>query len=134
MGQLLDLGRLVVLQHQRLDRQHVLVTLQGVTDDRPVEMVGHGHHDHVARSHRVDPLFVDLGIHLVVRRVQRGKRRERLSGKGLGERRLLGQIAKRRRIERADFDRAQLATTLQVIDRRQQLVVRDHPAADDDNV
>ncbi len=95
LSQLLDLDRLGVREHQRLDRQHVLVVLQGHADDRVVQMVRHGHHHEVARRQLGDHLLEQVRMHLLGRRVERRERLEPLPGKRLGEPGILGQDPQR---------------------------------------
>ena len=132
-GDPFDLDRLGVFQHQRLDRQHVLVAGQGLADDAVMEMVGHGHHHEVPRRERGQHLLEQLGEHPLRRLVQAGIGLERLAGKGLGKTRRFGQGPQRRRVQGADANAADAAHPLQVIDRGQDLVVGDHAAADDRN-
>jgi len=131
MRQLFQLDRLRVFQYQRLDRQHVLIAVQGLADHGKMEMVGHGHDDQAARRERGNRFLVEVGKHPFRRFGQGGHGFERPTGKRKMKHLLVGQVLQGRRIERANRNRPDLAEPLQVIERRQQLVVGNHAPADD---
>ena len=117
-GDPLDLDRLGVFQHQRLDRQDVLVAGQCLADDAVMEMVRHGHHHEIPRRQRGQHLLEQVGEHLLRRLVQAGIGFESLAGKGLGETGRFGQGPQRRRVQGADANAADAAHPLQVINAR----------------
>jgi hypothetical protein len=59
--------------------------MQGVCDHFEVEMIGQGDHDHVARGHRRDDLFVQLGKLFLWGLLQRWMRSEILFRKSFRE-------------------------------------------------
>jgi hypothetical protein len=89
--------------------------MQGLSDHFEVKMIRHGNHNHVARSHRCDHLFVQLGK-LLLRRLQQGwMRREILSRKGFPELPIVHQGLQGRTVQGADVDLADDAGPLQVV-------------------
>jgi len=108
----------------------VLIGLEGGHDRVEMELVRHRHDHHVARWH--------LGQHfaeqLRVRRVQiAGQIRigpEGLPGEGALEHWSFGQIFQEAAFKSANGDFANYALALHVIKRGQDLIVGDHPAAD----
>ena len=98
-----------------------------------MEMVRHGHHHEIPRRERGQHLLEQLGEHLLRRLVQAGIGFESLAGKGLGETGRFGQGPQRRRVQGANANAADAAHPLQVINGGQDLVVRNHAAADDRN-
>ncbi len=133
-GQLLDFHVLRVVEHQRLDAQHVLVVAQGRHDHVVVERVGHRDDDSLPGPGRGEPLFEKGGEHAVGRGVRGRVGLEVLSR----ERRLqLGVLLERLQrgaVQGTHGDAAHRADALQVIDGREDQVVGDHPAADDQDI
>ena len=133
-GRAFDPGGLGVGEHERLDREHVLVGLKARHDDREVQLIRERHERDLARRHLGEHVFIqrwesrlriDLG--------EVGVRRERLTREGLEQRGIVGQRFERDPAPPADVDFADRAFPLQLVKRRQNLDLRDHTAADQED-
>jgi len=127
----LDRQRVAGLEDQRLNAQDILIGGQRGHDRFEMQVVGQGHHDEIARRHVGDHLTEQRRMRRVGFRVQRRKWDEGLAGEGAGEAFGLRQFAQRPRIQGADGDLPDRALALQVIERRKDLIVGDHAAAND---
>ena len=70
----LDLDCLLVFQHKRLHARHMLVVAKRLHHHLVVKLVGHGHHDHLARLHPGQDIFIEIGMLRLSRLTESGMR------------------------------------------------------------
>ena len=93
-------------------------------------MIGERHHYQVARRQGGDRLAVQIVMRGIGIGVETGPSFEPTRGKGAPQHRGVGERAHRPAMLRADSDRTDASQSLQLIQRRQNLVVGDHSSAD----
>ena len=125
-----DLQRLIVPQHERLDAANVLLVPDCLLEDHVVQLIGHGHDHDVALAHPGNHFAEQVGVFLRRIRFQRRMGLEGLAGKSLPQARIFGKRPQGTAVEGADVDFADQAEPLQLVERRQDLHLRDHSAAD----
>ncbi len=117
VGHPLDLQRLVVAQHQRLDAAYVLLLPQGLAEDHTVQLVGHGHDGDVALAHAGEHFAEQIGELLRGIGIQRWIGVKGLAREGLPQPGVFGQRPQGAAVQRADVDFADQAESLQLVER-----------------
>src|SRR5579871_182818 len=130
VGFALGFERLLVLQNEWLNGQDVLIVAQRRHDDAVVQLVGNGGDHDLARRHGLDDFARDIGLGSSgiagIGQAAEGAFRERFHDAfRLGER-FDGAAA-----GVAHRNLPDAAEPLQLIERRQKLIVHDHTGADD---
>ena len=127
------LGMLELL-HQRLHAENVLVAPERFHDNLVMHLVRHGHNRHLPRRHFRQHPLVQVGVVPVRRPGQVRVCRERLVGKGLLQIRVVAKDFERSHVQGADPDLSNRADPLEMIDRGQEQIVRNHAPADNDDI
>jgi hypothetical protein len=112
----------------------VLIAGKGGLYNRIMKLVRHSHDDDVAFGHLLDDFSEQIGKVLLRVGVHGWIRREAVAGKSTLERLVLRQHLERDAIQRTDANLADEAKALRLIDRRQNLHLGYHPAADNANL
>ena len=118
--------------HQRFDAVDVLIALQRVGYDAEVQVVGHRHEHHLMRRQRIQRAPVGVRVADACGRV--GPSGKAVAGKRFGQLRIGGERPDPRGAGGRHRDGADLSAPLQVVERRQDHVAREHAGAHHDGV
>ncbi|MPN42253.1 hypothetical protein SDC9_189809 [bioreactor metagenome] len=125
-----DFKRLLVLEHQRLDAENMLVVLQHALEHPVMELVGQRDDDHLVGLLRRQHLFVQFGI-AAVAGADFGHSPEAVAGECFRQRRTFLQRLQRALAHIHHRNIADQSVALHLQRRRQQEIVHDHAGADD---